>query len=104
MDGWALLNSVAARPRPGTQAQKVIFVADDDLQEAPASSVALELALALAVDEPAGAAELPPHAASRVMAAAPASPVVARSAMRRVPGGRGYVDREVKGIFPELLC
>jgi hypothetical protein len=45
----------------------VIFVADEDLQELPASTVAPALALAAALDEPVGALEpvvLPPQAAS----------------------------------------
>jgi hypothetical protein len=77
---------LTARPIPGTQAQNVIFVAEEFLQEPPATSVALELALAL--DEPAAAGLplLPPHAASRESAAAPARPVAARPAMRRAPG------------------
>jgi hypothetical protein len=105
MDGWVLLNSVTARPIPGTQAQNVIFVADEFLQDAPASSVALELALALALDEPAaaGAPLLPPHAASMQSAAAPARPVAVRPAIRRAPGGWGQLNREVEGIFAELL-
>jgi hypothetical protein len=83
----------------------VIFVADEFLQDAPASSVALELALALALDEPAaaGAPLLPPHAASMQSAAAPARPVAARPAIRRAPGGWGQLNREVEGIFAELL-
>ena len=105
IDGWVLLNSLTARPIPGTQAQNVTFVAEEFLQEPPATSVALELALALALEEPAaaGLALLPPHAASRESAAAPARPVAVRPAMRRAPGERGQLDREVEGIFAELL-
>jgi hypothetical protein len=99
------LNSVTARPIPGTQAQNVIFVAEEFLQEPPATSVALELALALALDEPAAAGLplLPPHAASRESATVPARPAAVRPAMRRAPGGWGQLSREVKGIFAELL-
>ena len=105
IDGWVLLNSLTARPIPGTQAQNVTFVAEEFLQEPPATSVALELALALALEEPAaaGLVLLPPHAASRESAAAPARPVAVRPAMRRAPGERGQLDREVEGIFAELL-
>jgi hypothetical protein len=83
----------------------VTFVADEFLQDAPASSVALELALALTLEEPAAAGVplLPPQAASRESAAAPARPVAVRPAMRRAPGERGHLDREVEGIFAELL-
>jgi hypothetical protein len=100
-----LLNSLTARPIPGTQAQNVTFVAEEFLQEPPATSVALELALALALEEPAAAGPVlpPPQAASRESAAAPARPVAVRVAMRRAPGGRGQLGREVKGIFAELL-
>jgi hypothetical protein len=83
----------------------VIFVAEEFLQEPPATSVALELALALTLEEPAAAGVplLPPQAASSDSAAAPARPVAARPAMRRAPGERAQLDREVKGIFAELL-
>jgi hypothetical protein len=89
MPGWVWLNAVTARPRPGTQAQKVIFTALLLAQFAPASTVTDELALgdadaALAVLVPpeldaagaAGAGELLPllHAASPVTAARAAMP------------------------------
>jgi hypothetical protein len=81
-----LLNSLTARPIPGTQAQNVTFVAEEFLQEPPATSVALELALAL--DEPAAAGLplLPPHAASMQSATVPPRPAAVRPAMRRAPG------------------
>jgi hypothetical protein len=46
MLGWVLLNSVTARPMPGTQAQKVIFTAFG-LQDPPATTLTLGLALAV---------------------------------------------------------
>jgi hypothetical protein len=102
---------VTARPRPGTHAQKVIFVALDDLQEAPASSVAPPLAAGAAdLDEPDadGVPPLLPHAAISETAATAASPAtarpaVARPAVRRDPGGRGQLCAEGKGIFAKLL-
>src|ERR1700761_3628369 len=43
MSGWVLLNSVTARPMPGTHAQKVILTALLFAQLAPASTVTDEL-------------------------------------------------------------
>jgi hypothetical protein len=62
---------------PGTQAQKVIFVALELQDAPPASTVAEGVAPAL-VELPPPAAELPllPQAASSVMAAALARPAV----------------------------
>ncbi|HEY9241442.1 MAG TPA: hypothetical protein VIP48_05640 [Streptosporangiaceae bacterium] len=90
---------------PGTHAQKVIFVALDDLQEAPASSVAPPLAAgaALEPDEDGVPPLLPPHAASSETAATAARPAAARPAVRREPGGRGQRCAEGKGIFAKLL-
>ena len=89
MLGWVLLNSFTARPKPGTQAQKVIFVALEDLHELPATRVVPVLGAAAAllwtsrpsaagVDEP-----LLPQPASTAMAVAPissAAPRLAREA------------------------
>src|ERR1700689_5285190 len=98
MPGCVLLNSLTARPSPGTQAQKVIFTALLLAQLAPASTVTEELALGdaaadadvdaaalglvalLALDVAGGAAGvrgLPPpllHAARPVAAASAAIP------------------------------
>ena len=68
MDGWVLLNSVTARPIPGTQAQNVTFVADEFLQEAPASTRgagARARRWRWTSRRQPGAPLLPPHAASR---------------------------------------
>src|SRR5206468_2623801 len=83
MFGCVLLNSVTARPIPGTQAQNKTLVALA-LHEPPATTLTLGLALAVL----AGELVVPPpvllllllppllHAASREMAAAPATAVV----------------------------
>jgi hypothetical protein len=82
------LNSFTARPKPGTQAQKVIFVALEDLHELPAMRVVPLLGLAAALDEVPEAAgvddPLLPQPASTAMAVAPISSVAPRLA--RKPG------------------
>src|SRR5207247_4632748 len=76
--GCVLLNSVTARPIPGTQAQNKTLVALA-LHEPPATTLTLGLALAALAGElvvpPAALLLLPPllHAASVQMAAAPAN-------------------------------
>jgi hypothetical protein len=50
IEGWVLLNSLTARSIPGTQAQSVMFVAPDDLQDAPASTVLPGVGLGLVED------------------------------------------------------
>jgi hypothetical protein len=90
---------------PGTHAQKVTFVALDDLQDPPASSVAPPLAAGAALFVLDADVLLPllPHAAISETAATAASPAAARPAVRRDPGGRGQLCREGEGIFAKLL-
>ena len=93
MFGCVLLNSVTARPIPGTQAQNKTLVALA-LHEPPATTLTLGLALlagALVVPPPA-LLLLPPllHAASIQMAAAPATAVV--------------ILRVLDDILVKLLC
>jgi hypothetical protein len=86
---------------PGTQAQNVTFVADEDLQDPPASTVVPLLGLAAALDEPAGALApvvLPPQAASVATATVPANPAATRPVRRPGPRRRGRLDREVDFI------
>jgi len=96
MFGCVLLNSVTARPIPGTQAQNKTLVALA-LHEPPATTLTLGLALAvlageLVVPPPAALLLLPPllHAASREMAAAPATAVV--------------ILRDLDDMLARLLC
>jgi len=93
MFGCVLLNSVTARPIPGTQAQNKTLVALG-LHE-PATTVTVGLALAVLAGElvvPPPVLLLPPllHAASREMAAAPATAVV--------------ILRVLDDILARLLC
>jgi len=94
MFGCVLLNSVTARPIPGTQAQNKTLVALG-LHE-PATTVTVGLALAVLAGElvvpPPVLLLLPPllHAASREMAAAPATAVV--------------ILRVLDDILVKLLC
>ena len=81
IDGWVLLNAVTARAMPGTQAQKVIFVALELQDAPPASTLAAGLAEALAVP-PVLLVPLLPQAASSASAATPASPAVSRATAR----------------------
>jgi hypothetical protein len=87
------LNSVTARPIPGTQAQNKILVALP-LHEPPATTLTLGLALLAGelVVPPAAVLLLPPllHAASMQMAAAPATAVV--------------ILRVLDDILVKLLC
>jgi hypothetical protein len=96
MFGCVLLNSVTARPIPGTQAQNKTLVALG-LHEPLPTTVTVGLALAvlageLVVPPPAALLLLPPllHAASREMAAAPATAVV--------------ILRVLDDILVKLLC
>jgi hypothetical protein len=90
-----LLNSVTARPIPGTQAQNKTLVALA-LHELPATTVTVGLALAVLAGElvvpPPALLLLPPllHAASIQMAAAPATAVV--------------ILRVLDDILVKLLC
>jgi hypothetical protein len=71
-----LLNSVTARPRPGTQAQNVILVALEEAHELPASTVVPALAAAAALgdfDDDGCEGALLPQPASTATAAAAAS-------------------------------
>jgi hypothetical protein len=94
-----LLNSLTARPRPGTQAQKVIFVALEDLHEPPASTVAPGLGaappllLGEADDEFDGAGALVPQPARTATAVAPISQLAPR------PAGK---PRNALRLGPEL--
>jgi hypothetical protein len=99
MPGWVELNSLTARPSPGTQAQNEIFTALLDEQDPPASTVTDELgdadadaeadvaaleAAAVVVAEEAAVVEPPLlHAASPVTAATAAIPPRARRARGR---------------------
>src|SRR5882757_5081262 len=91
MFGCVWLNSVTARPIPGTQAQNKTLVALA-LHEPPATTLTLGLALAVL----AGELVVPPaalvllHAASIQMAAAPATAVV--------------ILRVLDDIVVKLLC
>src|SRR5579871_5985698 len=69
MPGCVLLNSVTARPMPGTHAQKVILTALLLEQLAPASTVTDGLALAEAGADEAGALELAPPELGLALAA-----------------------------------
>src|ERR1700743_3519726 len=66
MDGWDLLNAVTARLIPGTQAQKVIFVALalQDLPPASTEGLLLALLLPLAAAVPPLVVPLLPQAAT----------------------------------------
>jgi hypothetical protein len=83
---------------PGTQAQNVIFVALDDLQDTSTEALALPLAeLAGAAADP----PLPPQAARSDTAATPAIPAAARLVVNLGP--LGWCLREVRYISAELL-
>src|SRR5580693_6898907 len=106
IDGWVLLNSLTARSMPGTQAQNVMFVAPDDLQDAPASTVLPGVGLGLLEDFVEGVLEevpLLPQPARTDTAAAAASQATARAAgslRRAVP--EVTAAREVR-VMPERL-
>jgi hypothetical protein len=106
-----LLNSVTARPIPGTHAQKVILVALELLHEPPASTVTLgdALAAALLADELAGElAELDEllllHPASSPRATAPTTAVVSRAGLLSPTGRARGRNRVLEDILARLLC
>jgi hypothetical protein len=102
------LNSVTARPIPGTHAQKVILVALELLHEPPATTVTLGDALAAAV-EPAGEPDedealLHPASSEKATAATTAVMTLTLGLINGV-GTRGRCrNRVLDDILAGLLC
>jgi hypothetical protein len=93
------LNSLTARSIPGTHAQNVMFVAPDDLQDAPASTVLPGVGLgllepfAVGVDEEVPLLPQPARTDTAAAAASQATARVAGNLRLAVPGVRAVRER-----------